>query len=210
MILPLKQLFTRFLSVDSYCLDKVEQWRELSPPHLCQYYCLRGLGSVSSVLWVVVSIHWVALGTECFNIFFFSFLGLHPWHLEVSWLGVKRGLLLLAYATATSTPDPSHVCDLHQSLKQGQILNLLSEARDRTHILTDTSWVLLSHNRNSRVLYVEDLKQAHPMGSSPRREDHLARHVASELHSGSTAASLPPTFLCLLGSRSTLKPELPF
>lgn len=89
MILPLKQLFTRFLSVDSYCLDKVEQWRELSPPHLCQYYCLRGLGSVSSVLWVVVSIHWVALGTECFNIFFFSFLGLHPWHLEVSWLGVK-------------------------------------------------------------------------------------------------------------------------
>ena len=32
----------------------------------------------------------------------------------------------------------SHVCDLH---RPHQILNPLSEARDRTHIFTDTSWI---------------------------------------------------------------------
>ena len=39
---------------------------------------------------------------------------------------------LLAYATATATPDPSHLCDLHHSSWQHQILDSLSEARDRT------------------------------------------------------------------------------
>ena len=36
-------------------------------------------------------------------------------------------------------PDPSHICDLHHSSQQGQILNPLSEAKDRTCILMDTS-----------------------------------------------------------------------
>ena len=53
-------------------------------------------------------------------------------------LGVKLELQLLAYATATGTQDPSHVCDLHHSSWQCQILNPLSEAGDRTRILTDT------------------------------------------------------------------------
>ena len=43
--------------------------------------------------------------------------------------------------TATATPDPSHVYDLHHSSWQGQIPNPLSEARDRTHNLMDTSQV---------------------------------------------------------------------
>ena len=45
---------------------------------------------------------------------------------------VELELRLLAYATATATSDPSHVCDLHHSLWQCHILNPLSEARDRT------------------------------------------------------------------------------
>ena len=47
-------------------------------------------------------------------IYLFScFLGLHPMHVEVPRLRVKLELQLLAYATATATWDPSHVCDLH-------------------------------------------------------------------------------------------------
>ena len=53
-----------------------------------------------------------------------------------------RGQLKLqqpAYPTATAVPDPSHICDLHHSSGQHQILNLLSEARDRTVSL----WILV-------------------------------------------------------------------
>ena len=53
--------------------------------------------------------------------------------------------------TATVTPDPSCIWDLHHSLQQSRILNPLSKARDWTPIFKDISWVLnlLSHNRNS-------------------------------------------------------------
>ena len=56
-----------------------------------------------------------------------------------------------ASATAETREDPSCICDLHHSLKQHQILNHLSEARDQTCIFTDTMLgsYLLSHNRNS-------------------------------------------------------------
>ena len=63
---------------------------------------------------------------------FFAFLELYPWHTEVPRLGVQLELQLPPYTTATATADLSHVCDLHHSLWQCQILNLLSEARDRT------------------------------------------------------------------------------
>ena len=46
-----------------------------------------------------------------------------------------------AYTTATATPDPSHVCNLHHTSRQHWILNPPSEARDGTHILMDTSRV---------------------------------------------------------------------
>ena len=86
---------------------------------------------------------------------FHFFLGLHPWHMEVPWLGVELELQLLAYTTATATPDPSHICVLYHSLQQCQILNPLDKARDRTLILMDTSQVLnpLSHNGNSTYNY---------------------------------------------------------
>ena len=51
-------------------------------------------------------------------------------------IGVELALHLLAYATATATQDPSHICDLHHSSQQCQTLNPLSEeARDQTHVL---------------------------------------------------------------------------
>ena len=69
--------------------------------------------------------------------------------MDVPRLGVGSELQLPAYATAT-TLDLSRICYLHCSLQQRQVLNLLHKARDRTHILRDTSWVLtpLSHKRN--------------------------------------------------------------
>ena len=69
------------------------------------------------------------------------FLGPHLRHMEVPRLGVESELQLPAYATATATQDLSHLCDRHRSSRPCWILNPLSEARDRTHILVDTSRV---------------------------------------------------------------------
>ena len=60
--------------------------------------------------------------------------------MELPRLGVELELQLQACTTATAMPDPSHICDLHPSSGQHQILNPLSEAGDRTHVLMDTSW----------------------------------------------------------------------
>ena len=73
--------------------------------------------------------------------FFFCFLGPHPPHMEVPRLGVESELQRLVYTTATATWDLSCVCDLHHSSRQHWIPNPLSEARDRTRILMDPSWV---------------------------------------------------------------------
>ena len=61
--------------------------------------------------------------------------------MEVSRLGVKLKLYLLAYTIATATQDPSHDCNLHHNSQQHQILNPLSEARDRTCILMDAGQI---------------------------------------------------------------------
>ena len=61
-----------------------------------------------------------------------------------------------AYATATATRDLSLKCNLCWGLQQCQILNPMSEARDRTHILMDASQVLNlqghGHSGNSHFL----------------------------------------------------------
>ena len=71
--------------------------------------------------------------------------------MEVPRLGVELELQLQVYTTAMAARDPSRICDLHHSSQQHRILNPLSEARDRTHVLMDASWVLnpVSHNGNS-------------------------------------------------------------
>jgi len=71
--------------------------------------------------------------------------------MEVPRLGVETELQLPAYATATAKRDLSYVCNLHHSSRQSQIPNPLSEARDQTCLLMDTSQVcnLLSHKGNA-------------------------------------------------------------
>ena len=75
--------------------------------------------------------------------FAFAFLGLHLRNLEVPRLGGESQLQLLAYITDTAmaTRDLSCICDLHHSSRRHQILNPLSEAKDRTQVLMDTDWV---------------------------------------------------------------------
>ena len=67
------------------------------------------------------------------------FLGPHLQHMEVPRLGVEWELQLPA--TPIATRDPGHVGNLHHSSWQLQTLNPLSNARDQTHILMDTSQV---------------------------------------------------------------------
>ena len=50
-----------------------------------------------------------------FYFVFFCFLGPRPQHMEVPRLGVSSELQLPTYTTATATPDPSRICDLHHS-----------------------------------------------------------------------------------------------
>ena len=64
---------------------------------------------------------------------FFGFLGLHLWQrMNIPRLGVELELQPPAYttATATATPLPSHICNLHYGSQQCWILNPLSEARE--------------------------------------------------------------------------------
>ena len=60
-------------------------------------------------------------------------------HMEIPRLKVKLELQLQAYTTATATCDPSHVCDLHHSSQQHQILNPLR----RPGIEPASSWILV-------------------------------------------------------------------
>ena len=68
---------------------------------------------------------------------FFFFLGLRLRHMKVLRLGVELELP----ACTTAMQNPNHICNIHHSSWQRQILNLLSEARDQTCILMDTSQI---------------------------------------------------------------------
>ena len=54
---------------------------------------------------IFAMVYWSELARA--NFFFFVFLGLHPWHMEVPSLGAESELQLPAYATATAMPDLS-------------------------------------------------------------------------------------------------------
>ena len=45
--------------------------------------------------------------------------------------GVESELRVPACSTATTTLDPSHICDIRHSFRQCRILNSLSKARDK-------------------------------------------------------------------------------
>ena len=63
--------------------------------------------------------------------------------MEVPRLGDESELLLLANATATATWNLSHIFDLNHSSGQHQIPDSLSQARDQTCILMDSSRINL-------------------------------------------------------------------
>ena len=83
----------------------------------------------------------------CFVLFFWPYLQ----HMEVPRRGSELELQLPAYTTAMVMWDPSHVCDLHHSSWQCQVLNPLREARNWTLVLMVTMWVsqLPSHRGNA-------------------------------------------------------------
>ena len=88
----------------------------------------------------------------CFvSLFVVCFLWLHLQPMEAPRLVGESKLQQPAYTTATATRDPSHTCNLPCISRQRRILNPLSEARDGTCVLIDTSWACnpLSHNGNS-------------------------------------------------------------
>ena len=60
---------------------------------------------------------------------------------EVPRLGVESVLQLLAYSTATATPDLRCICTLQHSSQQQQTPDPRSEARDPTCILMDTGQI---------------------------------------------------------------------
>ena len=96
------------------------------------------------------------------------FWGPHEWHMEVPRLGIE------CWSCNCHLPHSnagSKLClrPIHSS-QQYQILKPLSEARDQTHILMDTSQVcnLLSHNGNSLKNWILNLiafKCIQPHGS---------------------------------------------
>ena len=60
--------------------------------------------------------------------------------MEVPRLGDESEGQPPAYAAATAKWDRSRVFDLHHSSWQRGILNPLSEARNQTRLLMDTTW----------------------------------------------------------------------
>ena len=127
---------------------------------------------------------WICSRTLCsiyyFILFYFCFLGLHLWHMEVPRLGVESEQQLPAYTTAIATLDPSRICDLHHSSQQHRFLNPLSRAKDWTHVHMDTSrvcfcwsttgtpilWFIISIIGVSIVAqWLKNLTSIHPWGS---------------------------------------------
>ena len=78
--------------------------------------------------------------------------------MEVLRLGVELELQLPAYTRATATPDLSHICDLHHNSQKRQILNLLSEARDRAcNLMVPRQELLASLKSRTSHIYVDTL-----------------------------------------------------
>ena len=73
----------------------------------------------------------------------FLFLGLRRPHVEVPRQGVRSELQRLAYVTAIATWDPRRSAAYTHSSRQCPILDPLSEARNGTCILRETSWIWL-------------------------------------------------------------------
>ena len=87
--------------------------------------------------------------------------------MDGSRLGIQWELQLPAYAIATATGDLSHVCDLHHSSQQRQILNPLSEARDRTHHLMVPSRICFCYGMMGIPFFWRILLESRFLDSTP-------------------------------------------
>ena len=128
----------------SYCWGLGHCYGTCSIPGMGTFTCLSCSQKQKTEVLLVMWIPGGGLGMVLIKWYFFfsvCFLGPHLWHMEVPRLEVESELQLLAYATATATPDLSRNCDLHHSSQQCQIPGPLSEARDGTRILVDISWI---------------------------------------------------------------------
>ena len=116
----------------------------------------------------------------------------------------------MAYTTATQ--DPSHICDLHHSSQQHQVLNPISKARDGTCYLMDPGrihfhcamtgtptmyilkyiTVLLIPNPRRQFLFFFLLFRAAPTGyESSQARDPIGAAAAGLHHSHSLVGSEP-------------------
>ena len=142
----------------------------------------------------------IGLSNHCWIVSRFSFAGGTPAAYGHSWARDQIGAATAGLCTATAMPDPSHICDLHHSLQQHQILKPPSEAKDRTCIIMGTSLVLnpQSHNGNSQrfffffffffvffrstpVAYGSSQARG-PVGAVAANLHHSHRKVGSKLH----------------------------
>ena len=108
-------------------------------------WCWQSLPA-SLVLSEIISYNEILMVLKYFPPFFFCLLlllfwGPHPQYMEVPRLGVKLELQLLASVSATAVQGSKPHLPLTTQLMAMPVLNPLSEARDGTHILMDTSWV---------------------------------------------------------------------
>ena len=55
-----------------------------------------------------------------------------------SWARIRIGAAVGVYTTAMATLAPSPICDLHHYLQQYWVPDPLIQAKDGTHILTET------------------------------------------------------------------------
>ena len=69
--------------------------------------------------------------------FFFLFMATPAAHRSL-WARAQMRAVAADHPTATATLGMNHICKLHHSLQQHQILNPLNKARDGTHILRET------------------------------------------------------------------------
>ena len=116
---------------------------------LSSFLICQDLDSLEECKLILASLFFVCL-------FFCLFLGPHPRYMEVPRLGIKLELHLPAYATATATQDPSHVCDLHHSSRQcGSLTHWVSR-----RIEPAISWFLVgfvNHWATTEVLILANL-----------------------------------------------------
>ena len=111
---------------------------------------------LSSFVLLFLRLQWsIGLQEENLYSFFFFFFSLetHLWHMEVAWLGAESELQL------PSTPQPQQ-CRMRATSStytkahgNAWSFNPLSEARDQTHVLMDTSWAPNPLGHSGNFLY---------------------------------------------------------